>query len=236
MYLIKLVNKTIILLLLLGDFPVILKDLCLKLLLVFVTGTENVSQNTLIEYIMTTSLFESFMQLLCSTSSRQVHGHDVVLLLTLIVNYRKHEAANPFIVKLSILGDELALNGYGQVITVSLADFCCQYNIHQSEINNVSWLSSITNIVGNMFISEEGGIRMQQVKANNALLLALYEAIHLNRNFITTLAQTQTDTSSPPSPSNTLNNASSAADLNNILTVDIISQPSNLLVVFFQYW
>lgn len=219
-----------------GDYPDILKELCLKLLLVFVTGTENVSQNTLIEYIITTSLFESFMQLLCSTSSRQLHGHDVVLLLTLLVNYRKHEAANPFIVKLSILGDELALNGYGQVITVSLAEFCRQYNLHQSEVQNVSWLSSITNIVGNMFVSEEGGVRTQQIKANNALLLALYEAIHLNRNFITTLVQTQTHTSSPPSPSNTLSSTVTANDLSNIPAVDITSQPLNLLVVFFQYW
>lgn len=84
-------------------------------------------------------------------------------------------------------------------------------------------------------MSEEGGIRTQQMKANNALLLALYEAIHFNRNFITTLASTQTDTSSPPSPSSTLNAAVPTPDLNNF-PVDIMAQPSNLLVTFFQYW
>lgn len=217
-----------------GDLHDSLKSLCLKLLLVFVTGTENVSQNTLLEYIMVTSLFESLMQLLCDTATRQLHGHDVVLLLTLLVNYRKHEAANPYIVKLSILDDELALNGYGQVITASLTDFCRQYTAQHSEMQNSSWLSSLTNMVGNMFISEEGTVRTQQIRANNALLLALYEAIHLNRNFITTLAQTQTDTSAPPSPSNTLNAAHPAPDLANI-PADIIAQPSNLLVTFFQY-
>lgn len=213
-----------------------LKDLCLKLLLVFVTGTENVSQNTLLEYIMVTSLFESLMQLLCDTATRQQHGHDVVLLITFLVNYRKHEAANPYIVKLSILDDELALNGYGQVITASLTDFCRQFSAQHSEIQNASWLSSLTNMVGNMFISEEGGVRTQQIRANNALLLALYEAIHLNRNFITTLAQTQTDTSAPPSPSNTLNAAHPTPDLSNVPVIDITAQPSNLLVTFFQYW
>lgn len=91
-------------------------------------------------------------------------------------------------------------------------------------------------MVGNMFISEEGAFRTQQIRANNALLLALYEAIHLNRNFITTLAQTQTDTSLPPSPSNTLNAGLTATDVSNMYVADFITQPSNLLVTFFQYW
>lgn len=181
-------------------------------------------------------MFECLMQLLCDTPSRQMHGHDVVLLLTLLVNYRKYEATNPYIVKLSILDDELALNGYGQVITAALMEFCRQFNLQHLEAQNASWLSSLTNMVGNMFISEEGGVRTQQIRANNALLLALYEAIHLNRNFITTLAQTQTDTSSPPSPSNTLNSAHPAPDLSTMNIVDIMAQPSNLLVTFFQYW
>jgi hypothetical protein len=56
------------------------------------------------------------VQLLNEPANRVQHGHDAVLLLTLLVNYRKHESTNPYIVKLSILDDELALNGYGQVV------------------------------------------------------------------------------------------------------------------------
>lgn len=224
----------------LGEYPNSLKQLCLKLLLVFVTGTENVSSNTVLEYVMATQTFESLMQLLRSASSRQMHGYDVLLLLTLLVNYRKHEAANPYIVKLSIVDDELALNGYGQVITASLQEFCREFVSQQYESQSASWLSSLTNIVGNIFLSEEGGIRTQQIRANNALLLALYEAIHLNRNFITTLAATQTDAgssagSAPPSPGNTLTVGSTAPDPTR-LPIDIMAQPSNLLVTFLQYW
>lgn len=236
-----------------GDYPDTLKSLCLKLLLVFLTGTDNVSQNMLIEYIMVTSLFECFMQLLCDTSSRQLHGHDVVLLLTLIVNYRKHEGANPYIVKLSILDDELALNGYGQVITASLSDFCRQYALQQAEAQNAGWLASFTNMVGNIFISDDTlgsttlSTRSQRIRANNALLLALHEAVHLNRHFITTLAQTQTDGtagSQPPSPSNTLSQGQQPpgskdkdeGDQQQVqMVVDIMTQPANLLVTFFQY-
>lgn len=85
--------------------------MCLKLFLVLVTGTNNVSHNILLEYIMMNSLFDSLIRLLSDPTLRAQHGHDVVILLTLLVNYRKYEATNPYVVQLSILADELALNG-----------------------------------------------------------------------------------------------------------------------------
>lgn len=92
-----------------------MKILCFSFHLkqVLVTGCNNVSQNILLEYIMINSqLFDSCVRLLSDPTLRQLHGHDVVILLTLLVNYRKNESANPYIVQLSILADELALNGY----------------------------------------------------------------------------------------------------------------------------
>nr|XP_050867697.1 armadillo-like helical domain-containing protein 3 isoform X2 [Vespula vulgaris] len=213
-----------------GEYPDSLKALCLKLLLIIVTGMDNVSQNTLLEYVMLNSVFESLVQLLRDTGARNRHGHDAVLLLTLLVNYRKHESTNPYIVKLSILDDELALNGYGQVISSSLTEFCRQFAQQRTEIQ-ASWLSSLTSIVGSMFIGEEEA-KTQQVRANNALLLALYEATHLNRNFVTTLAYTQSDTSAPPSPNNTLGPNAVAPGAQ---PPDVMAQPFNLLATFLQY-
>lgn len=219
-----------------SDAPHSPREMCLKLLLVLLTGTDNVSQNVLLEYIMINSLFDSFVRLLSDPILRSIHGHDVVILLTLLVNYRKYEAANPYIVQLSILADELALNGYGQVISSSLIEFCRQYTQNLSEAQTSSWFSSLSNIVGNMFVSDEGYEKTQQIRANNALLLALYESVHLNRNFITTLAHTQAESSSPPSPSNTLNAGQPAPDLSTVQTVDVTQYPTNLLVAVFQYW
>ncbi|OPL33276.1 hypothetical protein AM593_03229, partial [Mytilus galloprovincialis] len=54
-----------------------------------------------------------FLQVLATilgnAALRQILGHDTVLVLTLFIQYRKYESANQYIVKLSILDDELAL-------------------------------------------------------------------------------------------------------------------------------
>lgn len=125
------------------------------------------------------------------------------------------------------------------MISSSLVDFCRQYTLSMNEMHTSSWLSSLSNIVGNMFVSDEDCGRVQQIKANNTLL-AFYEAVHLNRNFITTLSHTH-ETSSPPSPSNTLNANQPIPDLASspaaTPTLDVTSQyPTNLLVAMFQYW
>ncbi|CAH0391758.1 unnamed protein product [Bemisia tabaci] len=202
-----------------GDFPHSLACLCLKLLLVIVTGSDNISQNSLLEYLIIHSMFDVLVQLLCNPESRAIHGSDVLLLISLLVNYRKYELSNPYIVKLSILDNELALNGYGQVLTGALSELCHQSETDETEIQ-ASWLSSITNMVGLMFGTEGDYSRMQQVNCNTGALIALYEVVHLNRNFMTTLAHIQTDVKVGSFPQDDSN-----AGL----------EQSTLLVTFFQY-
>ncbi|XP_026968174.1 armadillo-like helical domain-containing protein 3 isoform X3 [Orcinus orca] len=163
-----------------------LKSLCLKLLLCLVTVTDNISQNTILEYVMINSIFEAILQILSHPPSRREHGYDAVVLLALLVNYRKYESVNPYIVKLSIVDDEATLNGMGLVIAQALSEYNRQYKDKEEE-HQGGFFSALTNMVGSMFIADAH--EKISVQTNEAILLALYEAVHLNRNFITVLAQ-----------------------------------------------
>uniref|UniRef100_A0A7N6AF44 Armadillo-like helical domain-containing protein n=1 Tax=Anabas testudineus TaxID=64144 RepID=A0A7N6AF44_ANATE len=172
--------------LLCGDGSESLKSLCLKLLLCLVTVTDNISQNTILEYVMINSIFEAILQILSDVSSRGQHGYDAVVLLALLVNYRKYESVNPYIVKLSIVDDEPTLDGMGMVVHQALTEYNRQYKDKEEE-HQGGFFSTLTSMVGNMFIADAD--EKLSVQTNEAILLALYEAVHLNRNFITVLAQ-----------------------------------------------
>ncbi|XP_063566507.1 armadillo-like helical domain-containing protein 3 isoform X6 [Gorilla gorilla gorilla] len=219
-----------------------LKSLCLKLLLCLVTVTDNISQNTILEYVMINSIFEAILQILSHPPSRREHGYDAVVLLALLVNYRKYESVNPYIVKLSIVDDEATLNGMGLVIAQALSEYNRQYKDKEEE-HQSGFFSALTNMVGSMFIADAH--EKISVQTNEAILLALYEAVHLNRNFITVLAQSHPEmglVTSPVSPAPTtpvtpLGTTPPSSDVISSveLPLDADVQTSNLLITFLKY-
>ena len=116
-----------------------LKNLALRLLLVLVTATDNISTNVILEYLMMNSVFESLMQvggseewrgyrvgmgrdgveewrggivreeggqrvlirilllyscqILSVPEMRDHHGYDGVVVVTMLINYRKYEVS-----------------------------------------------------------------------------------------------------------------------------------------------
>ncbi|XP_068178498.1 armadillo-like helical domain-containing protein 3 [Antennarius striatus] len=228
--------------LLCGDGSESLKSLCLKLLLCLVTVTDNISQNTILEYVMINSIFEAILQILSDVSSRGQHGYDAVVLLALLVNYRKYESVNPYIVKLSIVDDEPTLDGMGMVVHQALTEYNRQYKDKEEE-NQGGFFSTLTSMVGNMFIADAD--EKLSVQTNEAILLALYEAVHLNRNFITVLAQSHPEinipttptTPTPTTPTSPLGTTPPSLDVMNNpeLPLDPNLQTSNLLITFLKY-
>lgn len=220
---------------LVGESPVSLKNLSLKLLLILLTATDNVSQNTIVEYLMINSLFESIVKILASPVGRQQHGYEAIMLLTLLVNYRKYEASNPYIVKLSILDDDVALNGLGCVISDVLTEFNRKYTAKVEQPSG-GILSSISSLVGSMFVSEETDTL--RISVNNMVLLALYEAVHLNRHFFTVLSHVTTPDTHSATPPTTPTSPIPVVDRPSHVHVSdesVSQQASNLLVTFLTY-
>ncbi|MGH0154089.1 UNVERIFIED_CONTAM: hypothetical protein FKN15_037769 [Acipenser sinensis] len=175
--------------------------------------TDNISQNTILEYVMINSIFEAILQ-----------------------------SVNPYIVKLSIVDDETTLNGKGLVISQALSEYNRQYKDREEE-NQGGFFSVLTTMVGSMFIADAE--EKISVQTNEAILLALYEAVHLNRNFITVLAQshpeidlvTTPSAPVPTTPTAPLGTAPPSVDVmsSTELPLDPNLQTSNLLITFLKY-
>uniref|UniRef100_A0A8C3SWG7 Armadillo like helical domain containing 3 n=1 Tax=Chelydra serpentina TaxID=8475 RepID=A0A8C3SWG7_CHESE len=214
-------------------------ELCMKLQnvrdLELQSVTDNISQNTILEYVMINSIFEAILQILSNPPSRREHGYDAVVLLALLVNYRKYESVNPYIVKLSIVDDETTLNGMGLVIAQALSEYNRQYKDKEEE-HQSGFFSALTNMV-----SEKRAF----FQTNEAILLALYEAVHLNRNFITVLAQSHPEmglvtvpiSPIPTTPVTPLGTTPPSSDVISSaeLPLDDDVQTSNLLITFLKY-
>ena len=207
------------------EHPACLKDLCLQLLLVLTSGTDNVSSNTLLEYVMINSVFDSLVGLLGHQGHRKRHGPQVVTVLALLVQYRKYESSNPYILQLSILDQEMVLHGYSRVLTSSLAEYTGAYEASLSETSGSGWLGAFTNMVGNMLVSEDSHVRNERMRSHNPALLGLYEVVHLNRNFISTLAHYQSDTEPGPVMDTSPTNGQHPEDVKSV----------NLLVTLLEY-
>jgi hypothetical protein len=127
----------------------------------FATVVDDLQRNSLLEYFLIDSVFEPIVQLLASPADRELHGDSAVLLLTLLISYRKYDNINPYIVKLSILDDELVLNvklfcrndfypnnlqGYSHVISAKLTEKNVRYQNKLAESESKGMLSTVTNL------------------------------------------------------------------------------------------
>lgn len=86
----------------------------------------------------------------------------------------------------------MALTGLAQVMSSSLAEYNRMYcNSRREQEGESSWWNNVGTLIGNMFIGDED--RRRLLLPNDSILLVLYECVHLNRNFISTLTHAATE-------------------------------------------
>lgn len=173
-----------------------IKKISLKYLLVLATQVENVNDNLFIEHFMyNNSIFEAIIQVISSSSLRTLLGRDALLLMTILLQYQKYDSENPYIVKLSILDDEMALTGLAKVMSSSLAEYNRLYGQNNQEQDGQNtWWNNVGTMIGNMFVGDEEKRRL--LTPDDSILLVFYESVHLNRNFISALTHAATELSS----------------------------------------
>eukprot|EP00047_Mylnosiga_fluctuans_P006394 m.246628 g.246628 ORF g.246628 m.246628 type:complete len:646 (-) comp15117_c0_seq1:116-2053(-) len=175
--------------------PAVLRGLALNLLSVIVTATDNINENTLLEYFMVHSIFDSLAQVLRGKDLREAHGAEALFLLAVLINFRKHEGPNPYLTGLTELNDDVVLHGVGSIVVARLM----AQNAVWIDRNppSAGMLGRIGALFSSMFVASEETSSPITVGPLGALLLALYETVHLSANFVTMLTHTQVVSRSP---------------------------------------
>eukprot|EP00048_Salpingoeca_helianthica_P018162 m.241064 g.241064 ORF g.241064 m.241064 type:complete len:657 (-) comp23915_c0_seq1:59-2029(-) len=190
--------------------PAVLRGLTLNLLVVLATATDNVNENALLEYFMLHSIFETIALLLRTKDLRDMHGPVILFLLALLVNYRKHEAPNPYVAGLAETTDDVMLHGIGSVVLALLMSENSRC-MGASPARSQSLLSSLGSLMSSLFVSSEetSAFIPVTVGTTGPALLALYETVYLSPNFVTMLTHTQL--LSKPSPGGAAASGAAAA-------------------------
>ncbi|CAF1114861.1 unnamed protein product [Adineta steineri] len=223
----------------------LLKNTAFDVVLTCCTTMLNINENMLMDYMMANAnLFDSIMQLVIRSPAS--HGYDICLLLALLLQYHKYDTSNTYIVRFSVFDDEVALTSLAQIIGSSLNEYNKAYDIERTANESSSWWSSLTTFVGSAIQSGTGNRRMKKV--DDCLLLAFYEAVHLNRNFISALTHTATNSwntkglslsnndSLPPSlPAMSAPSGHVVQDQMDLSDMEDFSGSNNLLSIFLEY-
>jgi len=157
---------------------------------------------------MLQNLFRALVELFRQQEVMRLFGRQAMFLLSVLINYRKHEIANPYAQGLQGLSDDVLLNGLGSCMIRLLSDRNRRWTAAVSPRAS-GFLASITDMVGSMFIAAESANSINASAADRGgCLLMLYETVYQNPNFLIVL--THTEVTSPSSAADSSSSAASA--------------------------
>lgn len=196
-----------------ADNPIELKRIVLHIYLSLLTGYKQYYDNPIVDHLMAEDLFEHLIRLLGIPKLRQQLGELSALVISLLVHFEKSAQVNLFTVKLSILDNEVALNGFAQIICAKLAELNRAYE-QKHQHKNAGILSFLTSRMGTMWVRDESVTEDTSLPDFDVfLLLSFYDLVHLSRNFFSLLISAHTDLpeehyeqESPKTPTNLMVN------------------------------
>lgn len=168
-----------------------LVQLALKLYLCILCSSEELNENELVDLLICDRLFDQLFRLIYKPR-KQPLSHLALSLITLIQNKSHSVGGNLFTTRLSLLDNEIALNTYGQVISKQLLDFNSEFRKQESVANESGTMESIFSALTGLVLAtnqqskgEPSAFEQTLNSADHrASLLALFDIIQLNRNFI----------------------------------------------------
>ena len=168
-----------------------LVKLILKLYLCVLCKDDELNENDLVELLMNDQLFDKLFRILCSPKRQNLHQL-ALMIITLVQNYQNANKSNLFTIRLSILENEIALNSYAQIISKQINDFNQEYRkeyfdpkINQNGGAMESIFAALTGLVLSNQNEPSGKFEQTLLQTDSrSILLALYDMIQLNRNFI----------------------------------------------------
>jgi hypothetical protein len=209
-----------------------LRDVGLKLLLSLLTLTDNINQNALLEYFMLHPVFDQLTELIRMKDLREQHGFTALCVLAILINYRKHEAPNPYVNGMAEIKDEVLLCGIGSVIVRSLLDRNQHWLNEAVPKAEGGFFRAFGRMVENLFVGEEEAHAVRaSVAKSGAALLALYETVQLNTRFHTVL----THTLMMEQPILAAGSSSDAGAAANAMVPSSLEAPASLLSTFFTF-
>ena len=174
----------------------------LSLVMIIVTATDNVDQNMLLEYFTLVDIFDTLVEIFISPDVEEDLAFDALFILIVLVNYRKNESRNLYLHHLSKLEASGILIPIAYVIARAFRDYSRDPPV---AVENLGVLARVTSTIKPWAASsglrevKQGASTFSSPKAC-AILLALYEVVHVNSSFCSCCINKTTAPTKSPVP------------------------------------
>eukprot|EP00029_Vermamoeba_vermiformis_P014623 TRINITY_DN9734_c0_g1_i1.p1 TRINITY_DN9734_c0_g1~~TRINITY_DN9734_c0_g1_i1.p1 ORF type:complete len:709 (-),score=152.98 TRINITY_DN9734_c0_g1_i1:40-2166(-) len=166
-----------------GDKAGAQKERAIKLYLTILIGQDQFHENSLIEQLVQHEIFSAFLQVFKQTFT-QTLAFDAIMTMTLLANYKKHDVNNAYYRGLKELNNEELFKTIAQVLTVQGNELIKDLEQVQVAKQSPGMFSRFTGYLTSFVSPRKGEDGVDEKHKIGGYLLAVYELLYLNNNFM----------------------------------------------------